>query len=138
MFPLNFNKKRAEYYLRCLVEGKTIEPEQADWTVNEMVGLAGACFFGLLSKGPLLRKAAADMQGKKLEPSEATEHQEAYDELVFNDLHSAIEFVGHLTMLVHDQEYDNNFEEFVQCCVTQECHGAPQIPPVWARSKPAS
>jgi len=130
MFPLNFNKKRAEYYLRCLDEGKPIEPEQTAWTVNEMVGLAGACFFGLLSHGPLLRKAAADMQGKKLEPSEATEHQEADDELVFNDLHAVIEFVGHLTMLVHDQEYDNNYEELVRCGVTQEGQVKKKVVPI--------
>jgi len=130
MFPLNFNKKRAEYYLKCLDEGKTIEPEQANWTVNEMVGLAGACFFGLLSHGPLLRKAAADMQGKKLEPPVATEHQEADDELVFNDLHSAIEFVSYLTRLVRDREYDNNFEEFVRCCVTQEGQVTKNVVPI--------
>ena len=116
--------------MRCLAEGKTIKPEQANWTVNEMVGLAGACFFCLLSHGPLLRKVAADMQGKKLEPSETTEHQEADDELVFNDLHSAIEFVSHLTMLVRDQEYDNNFEELVQCCVTQEGQVTKRIVPI--------
>ena len=121
MFPVNFNKERAEYYLRCLDEGRAIEPEQAEgWSVDEMIGLAGACFFGLLSHGPLLRKAAADIQGKKLEPSETAEHKEADDQLVFNDLHGAIEFVGHLTMLVHDQEYDNNFEELVRYGVTQE------------------
>lgn len=121
MFPVNFRKERAEYYLRCLDEGKAIEPEQADgWTVDEMVGLAGACFFALLSHGPLLRKAAAKMLGKKLEPSETAEHKEADDQLVFNDLHDTIEFAGHLTMLVHDQEYDHNFEELVRCGVTQE------------------
>jgi len=130
MFPLNFNKKRAEYYLQCLGEGKPIEPEQTAWTVNEMVGLAGACFFGLLSHGPLLRKAAADMQGKKLEPSEATEHQEADDELVFNDLRGAIEFVGYLTMLVNDQEYDDNYEKLVRCGVTQEGQVTRKVGPI--------
>lgn len=131
MFPVNFTKERAKYYLRCLDEGTTIEAEQANgWTVDEMVGLAGACFFGLLSHGPLLRKAAADMQGRKLEPSETTEHQEADDELVINDIHAAIEFVGHLTTLVQDNEYDNSFEEIVRCGVTQEGEVSRKVVPI--------
>jgi hypothetical protein len=120
MFPLNFQKQRAEYYLKCLDDGTMIEPDQAEgWTVDEMVALAGACFLGLLSHGPLLRKAACELKGETVIPPEAAEHREADDELIANDLHGAIEFVGSLTALVRDEEYDDSFEEVIRCLVTQ-------------------
>ena len=131
MFPLNFKKNRAEYYLNCLnaLGGESIAPEDAKgWTVNDMIGLAGACFFCLSSHGPLLKRAMAEMQGKTLSPEELhPEHKEAIDEMIFNDIHAAIEFIGNLTMLVCDEEYDEEFEEFVQCGVTQEGETSKQV-----------
>lgn len=48
------------------------------------------------------------------------EHAEAEEQLVFDDLIGAIEFVGHLTMLIRDGGYDDAFEDLVQCLVTSE------------------
>ena len=123
MFPLNFKKKRAEYFLDCLANGKPIshDPEQPGWTINEMVQLAGACFFVMMTHGPILQVEYAKMQGKKYAQPANKEHAEAVDESVFNDLHAGIEFAGHLSQLVCDAEYDQTWEDFVQCAVTQSC-----------------
>jgi len=121
MFPVNFRKERAKYYLECLKNGKSISPEQpTEWTVTEMVGLAGACFFAISSHGPLLRTALAKRQGKASESSQTAEHREADGELILNDIHAAIEFIGQLTMLISDQKYDEAFENFVQVGVSQD------------------
>ena len=131
MFPLNFKKERADYYLKCLDEGTLIKPErEGGWTVDEMVALAGACFFGLLSHGPLLRKAACEMTGKTMTPSESAEHREADQELINSDLHGAIEFAGTLTALVLDGQYDEQFGELVRCGVSQEGQVSGRLVPV--------
>jgi len=120
MFPVNFVKERALRYMQCLDEGRMVEPEQEEWTINEMLGLAGACFFALLSHGPVLRRTAAEIQGMVLEKPEHREHEEADYEMVCNDIHAAVACVAHLTMLAWDEEYDDAFEEFVCCFTTQE------------------
>lgn len=132
MFPVNFRKARAEYFLDCLSNGKpiTYDGEQGGWTVNEMAGLAGACFFVIMSHGPLLRGAAAEMQGRTLESSNTAEHAEADDELISSDLHAAIEWIGNLTMLVWDGKYDEAFEELVICGATQEGDTEKRIAPI--------
>lgn len=117
MFPLNFEKSRAERFLQCLATG---EPIGKVHTIDEMVGLAGACFFALMSHGPIIRKMAAEMQGKELETPQTQEHAEADDEMIFSDLHAAIEFSGHLTMMVKDGLYDDRCEELVRCFVSQD------------------
>ena len=116
MFPVNFSTQRSERITAWLANG---EPIGVARTVDEMLALAGACFFAIMSHGPLLRKAAAETQGKTVAEPQPNEHVEADDEMVFSDLHAAIEFVGHLTMLVHDEEYDKAFEGIVRCFVTQ-------------------
>ena len=73
-----------------------------------------------MSHGPIIRKAAAEMQGKELETQQTQEHAEADDKMIFSDLHAAIEFAGHLTTLVKDGQYDDHFEEAVRCFVSQD------------------
>jgi hypothetical protein len=126
MFPLNSRKDRAVQFVQCLAEGTSIGRVQ---TVDEMVALAGACFFALMSHGPILRRMAAQMQNQALPESQASEHAEADEEMVFNDLHAAIEFSAHLTMLVHDGGYDQQCEPVVQCLVTQD-DGQKRVLPV--------
>jgi len=48
MFPITFKKERATYLLDYLLNGQPMlhDPEQPGWTVDEMLPLAGACFFG--------------------------------------------------------------------------------------------
>jgi len=125
MFPVNFKKERAEYFLSCLNTGELMEhdPEQPGWTVNEMLQLAGACFFAMLSHGPLLKVAMAEMRGTKYEPPDDHEHREALDEGLFNDVHAAVEFAAHMTQMVCDDEFDEAYEPFVRCGATQIVRG---------------
>jgi len=117
VFPITFQKARAERFLRCIEKGEPIGKVQ---TVDEMLSLAGAYFFALLSHGPLLRRTAAELAGERLPKDQPREHSEADEEMVFSDLHAAIEFVGHLTMLVHDKQYDARFEPVIRCLVNQD------------------
>ena len=120
MFPLTFKRERAERFLACLARSKAIDAPQEGWTVNEMATLAGACFFAISTHGPILRKALAKRQGRDPGAPEHREHKEADGQLVYNDIHAAIEFAGHLTMLLHDGEYAQAFDDSVQCGVTME------------------
>jgi hypothetical protein len=115
---VKFNKLRAQYLLKCLAAGNPIRPEQEGWTGNDMLALAGACFFGAMSGGP------ASFWCREIPAHLAPEYREAEEATFFNDLHAAVEFYSHLTMLVQDGDYDNGYEADVKVLVTQ--HGAVQ------------
>jgi hypothetical protein len=111
---VKFNKARAQYLLKCLAAGNPIRPEQQGWTGNDMLALAGACFFGAMSQGPAsfwCREIPADLPPEYREAEEAT---------FFDDLHAAVEFYGHLTMLVQDEAYDEGYDSTVKALVTQD------------------
>ncbi len=48
-----FEKSKTEYFLDCLATGKSIEGVR---TVDDMLALAGACFFSVLSLAPAYRR----------------------------------------------------------------------------------
>ena len=126
MFAINFDKSRAEHFLKCLDSGPPIGTVH---TIDEMLGLAGACFFALTSHGPILRREIAKMQGKEYAPPEHPEHLEADSEIVYKDVHTAIEFVAELTRDVRDGGYDERCEPTVKCFV-QEVDGKKQMSPI--------
>jgi hypothetical protein len=132
MFPFNFQKSKAEYFLKCISEGDSIKPIDFsdNWTIDDMLGLAGACMFAIGSHGPLLRKAAAEIQGMTLEDSEAPEHIEADDELVANDVCGAIQLAANFTHYVKESLYDKSFDEIVRCLVTQKEQAEIHIRPI--------
>jgi len=113
MIAIKFNKQRAEYLVQCLATGAPIPPPGTNgWTGNDMLALAGACFSGAMSLGPRsfwLRETPP--QG---------EYREAEEEQFFHDLHAAIEYYGHLSMLVQHGQYDAGHEPEVMALVTQE------------------
>ena len=111
---VRFNKARAQHLLQCLASGTPIQPESGGWTGNDMVALAGACFFGALSQGP------ASFWSHEIPEHLHAEYREAEEEVFFNDLHAAVEFYGHLTQLVQDGSYDSGFDPEVKALVTQE------------------
>ena len=53
MINIHFEKERAEYLLECLIDGKPIEPPDIGWTIDDMLALAGACFFAAMIQGPM-------------------------------------------------------------------------------------
>ena len=107
----NFNKSRAQELLDALTNGKPIEG--GPWTVYDMLAVAGACFFGVMSHGPALAK---DVDWSQI----PMEHREAADETLFADIHAAIEYYGHLTMLVADGEYDEKFHPQYRAIITTD------------------
>lgn len=121
---VKFNKARAQYLLRCLAAGNPIRPEQQGWTGNDMLALAGACFFGAMSGGP------ASFWCREIPANLAPEYREAEEATFFNDLHAAVEFYGHLAMLVRDGAYDEGYEENAAVLVTQEGDVQKKVQPV--------
>lgn len=96
-----------------------------------MLALAGACFFCISSHERLVEKRTNETESmpydsEKLSP----EHKEAFEEMIFEDIHTAIEFVSELTKRVYYEEYDEAFEDFVECEVTQEGEVSRQIVPI--------
>ena len=116
VMPIQFDKSRAQYYLDCIRDGKAIEPNEEGWNRYQMLQLAGALFFGLLTHGPA--------QATKSQLAEMSqEHQEATEATLFEDIHAGIEFSANLHMLVEDGEYDQHYREQVKLLVTQDEHG---------------
>ena len=101
----NFDKSKVEYLLGCIEGGKPIKPmdSEGEWTQNDLLALAGACFFAVMSHGPAL----LPQEEKAKLPAE---YQEAYDDTLYSDIHLAIEWFADATMLVKDGEYDREYE----------------------------
>ncbi len=111
---IKFDKGRASYYLDCLSAGKPISPSGDGWTGNDMLALAGACFFAAQSQGP------ASFWLTEIPESLHTEHRELVDETFSNDVHAAIKFYGFLTMCVQDGDYDERCEPEASALVALE------------------
>jgi len=121
---VQFNKARAQYLLQCLAAGTPIQPANEGWTGNDMLALAGACFFGALSQGP------ASFWCRDIPENLHPEYQEAEEGVFFNDLHAAVEFYGHLTRLVKDGDYDYGHDPEVKALVTQEGDVQKSVQPI--------
>ena len=111
---VKFDKSRAVYYLDCLANGRPVEPTAGGWTGNEMLALAGACFFGAMSQGP------QSFWLKEIPETLHPEHRELVEQTFDNDLHAAIEFYSHLTTQVADDQYDSAYAPQVVALVSQE------------------
>lgn len=129
---VKFNKAHAQYLLQCLAAGTPIQPEHEGWTGNDMLALAGACFFGALSQGP------ASFWCRDIPENLQPEYREAEEASFFNDLHAAVEFYGHLTMLVQDGGYDEGYEPHINALVTQEGDVHKSVQPISGIKAPSS
>ena len=121
MIGINFDKQKAESLIDSLQNGKTIEGIK---TVDDMLALAGACHFVVMSHGPQIWKQGNPPQ------SEYQEHREADEQNLFEDLNAAIEFYSHLTMLTCDGEYDANHEPTCRAAVGIDGDGKRQVLPL--------
>ncbi len=102
-FPINFKKQRIARLLDCLELGKPIEPSnEGGWTVNDMLILAGACLFGVASHGPVLVPGADTS-------SQSSERREFIEEQFMGDVRGALDFYGHVAMMLQDGDYDSHF-----------------------------
>lgn len=98
---INFDKAKAERFLEGLIKGKAINGVQ---TVDDILALAGACFFMAMSQGPALHQAVDWSKVGSVDHADQNE-----DTFIF-DIHNAIEYYAQLTLLVADGEYDENFD----------------------------
>ncbi len=111
---IKFDKQRAQQLLDTLANGMPIEPPAEGWTGNDMLAVAGACFFGATSQGP------ASFWLRDLPENLHQEYREAAEETFMNDLRAAVEFYSHLSMMVQDKTYDDSFAPCSLALVTQE------------------
>ena len=111
---VKFNKQKAQYYLECLKNGRAIAPGDGNWTGNEMLAVAGACFFGAMSQG------TQSFWLKELPDTMHAEHREAAEEKFDHDLHAAVAFYGQLTKLVEYESFDEQFAPEVMALVSQQ------------------
>lgn len=94
--PLRFSKRRVEYVLDCVREGKPIAPEaDIGWTLFDQLLIAGVLTFGAGTH-----------------PSPVV--GEAFN---LDDLLAAVSFVMQITEQVLDTTYDVDFEEVVQVTI---------------------
>jgi hypothetical protein len=98
---INFDKAKAERFLEGLTQGKSLSGVQ---TVDDILALAGACFFIAMSQGPALQQA---VDWSKIGN---VDHSDQAEDTFIQDIHNAIEYYAQLTLLVADGEYDENFD----------------------------
>ena len=116
MFPVNFEKARTARFVQALANG---EPIGAVENADDMLALAGACFFAVLSNGEQLSQIAAKVAAQGL--PEPIEHAESDQQMarIIGDVHAAVEFVANLTQSVYHDEYDASFDATVQALVNR-------------------
>src|SRR5262249_22321960 len=116
---INFDKAKAQRWIESLSNGTAIDAAR---NVDDVLALAGACFFVAMSQAPQLHKAVDwERLGRKPE-------QESQDEF-FPELHAAIEYYGQLMMLVAAGEYDQEFDRRHKAIVLVE-NGKKTVIPV--------
>jgi hypothetical protein len=120
---IEFDKEKAQRRLDAIARGQPLQPGPTGWTVHEMLEAAGALFFAALSHGPALRNGVD-------RPDAPKEHLEMDENLLFRDLHAALEFYGQLTMFVQDDRYDEQFEPRMRAVVAADGDGGESVVPV--------
>ena len=112
MQVINCSKERAAYFLDCLDSDKPIQPSSVEgWTRDDMLALAGACHHSLLSQGPMMHDNVDVTRVSH-------ERREAIMEQFSADVMSALQFYSHLTMFVHNGQYDEEFEPRVKAGIS--------------------
>lgn len=112
MYPIVFNKTRAQDLLTILGEGKDIPAPASGWNCDQMLQVAGALLFAAMSHGPAIDK---NQPTKKSSSNGDTPTQSLSD-----DLHMAIDFYSDLTMMVCGETYDNRFEPELTAVVMRD------------------
>ena len=116
--PIDFDKAKAQRFLDALERGKAIHGVE---TVQDMLMLAGACFFSAMGQGPELQKAV-DWSKVDRKPNK---DQDTF----IADLHAAIEYYAQLAMLLAAGEYDESFDARHRAIVLVE-NGKKTVVPV--------
>jgi len=101
MYPIVFNKDRAEQLVSTIGQGKAIPAPPTGWNSDQLLQVAGALFFAAMSHGPPPKERLEDL------PSE---NGDTSTQSLSEDLHMAIDFYSDLTMMVCGESYDERFE----------------------------
>ena len=112
MYPIVFNKDRAEELVARIGEGHDIPAPAGGWNSDQLLQVAGALFFAAMSHGP-----------PEIDPqleNRPSENGNAVTRSLSDDLHMAIDFYSDLTMMVCGGTYDERFEPDLQAVVVRE------------------
>jgi hypothetical protein len=112
MYPIVFNKDRAEQLVARIGEGQDIPAPAGGWNSDQLLQVAGAMFFAAMAHGPpAIDKSVDDRPSENGNTSTRT---------LCDDLHMAIDFYSDLTMMVCGGTYDERFEPQLQAVVVRE------------------
>jgi hypothetical protein len=101
---VHFDKAKAQRLLNQLRQGDPLQPPTArGWTGQDLLSLAGACFFAAFDHADALRR------GTRSQPPLPRQPCANLDEAFAADLRAAIETLGRLAMMVADGDYDEGF-----------------------------
>jgi hypothetical protein len=112
MYPIVFNKSRAEQLVTRIGEGHDIPAPVGGWNSDQLLQVAGALFFAAMSHGP------PDID-KSIE-NRPSENGDSATRNLSDDLHMAIDFYSDLTMMVCGGTYDERFEPELRAVVIRE------------------
>ena len=119
-----FDKTTGVQFVKTLAEGGPIRHE-GPWTADEMLTLAGACYFAVFSQGPTMDKVAVHLVKKV--PERHPEHAEAREQEFNADIHGAIEFLSTLAMRAYGGDYYEHFEPVLQALLNLTDHSVASL-----------
>ena len=99
--PIHFQKSKSKAFFDALSNGKAIQMPGKEWSLDDALALAGACFCLATGQGP----PGADEGAQASEADEEKTWNIFYDEM-----HAAVEWYADRTMDVVVGEYDEHFE----------------------------
>jgi hypothetical protein len=111
MYPIAFDKARAQELLAIIGEGNDIPAPAGGWSCDQMLQVAGALLFAAMSHGPVEKSPLKDQPAT----NGSTSTQSLSD-----DLHMAIDFYSDLTMMVCGETYDQRFEPELTAVVMRD------------------
>jgi hypothetical protein len=112
MYPIVFNKARAEQLVAQIGEGRDIPAPAGGWNSDQLLQVAGALFFAAMAHGP----PAID----KDIANRASGNGDTATRTLSDDLHTAIDFYSDLTMMFCGGTYDERFEPELQAVFVRE------------------
>jgi hypothetical protein len=109
MESIEVTKSHALKVIDALASGAPISPPGQAWRRVDMLNLAGACVFGVLSQGPIIGQ-----------PDLSHEQQVDSDRSFIQEVLGTVEVLSHIFQLLRDGEYDARFEPYIKAVVHEQ------------------